>query len=62
MKLEEKLKSLLEERETIISEMNEIQNAYNIRQQRLIEIIGSIKTLQELIDEEPNKEDINTTE
>lgn len=62
MKLEEKLKSLLEERETIISEMNEIQNAYNIRQQRLIEIIGSIKTLQELIDEEPNKEDNNTTE
>ena len=67
-KLEEKLKTLLEERETIIAEMAEIKQAYDIRQQRIIEIAGSIKTLQELINDNQNEntnemnEDVSTTE
>lgn len=59
-KVEEKMKSLLSERETIIAEMNELKRAYDIRQQRLIEITGSINTLQEIVDEENNEE--TTTE
>jgi hypothetical protein len=51
-KLENKLTSLIEERETIITEMTEIKKAYDIRQQRLIELAGSIKTIQELLNEE----------
>ena len=63
-KIDEKLKIILEERETILAEMNEIKKAYDIRQQRLIEITGSIKILQELITDEQEEEnkDINTTE
>jgi hypothetical protein len=64
-KFEEKLKTLLGERETIVQEMNELEQAYNIRHQRLIEIAGSIKTLQELMsDEEKENEEknVNTTE
>ena len=64
-KLNEKIKTLLEERDTIFNEMSEIQKAYDIRQQRLIEIAGSIKTLQELlnIDEKENEmeNDVDTT-
>ena len=60
MNIEEKLKSILEERETIITEMEEIQKAYNIRQQRLIEISGSIKTLNELLDCKETTDDTNT--
>ena len=61
-KFEEKLKALLEERETIIQEMTEIKQAFDIRQQRVIEIAGSIKTLQELLsDEESEGKDIDTT-
>ena len=63
-KFEEKMKSLLSERETIINEIAEIRNAFDIRQQRMIEIAGSIKTLQELMQDENelegNSED-NTT-
>lgn len=66
-KIEEKLKALLGERETIINEMTEIKNAYDVRQQRLVEIVGSIKTLQELMKDDEDKsvdekEDVNTTE
>ncbi len=66
-KVEEKLKALLEERETIISEMSEIKKAFDIRQQRLIEIAGSMKTLQELMSDEneengENEENVDTTE
>lgn len=49
--IETKLQTLNEERETIVLEMDEIQKAYNMRQQRLIEIIGSIKTLEELLND-----------
>lgn len=59
-KVEKKLKTLLEERETLIAEMSEIKNAFDIRQQRLIEIAGSIKTLQELINDD-KKEDVDNT-
>lgn len=51
-KLEEKMKQLLSERETIMSEMSEIKKAFDLRQDRLIEIIGSIKTLEELLNDE----------
>ena len=47
--LEEKIKDLFEEREMLITEMSEIKAAFDMRQQRLIEIAGSIKTLQELL-------------
>ena len=63
-KMEEKLKALFGERETIINEMSELKHAYDIRQQKLFEIGGSIKTLQELLNEdlgEINNEE-NTTE
>lgn len=65
-KLEEKTKSLLEERETILTEMSELKKAFDIRQQRLLEIAGSIKTLQELAMDDEKKDnvdenDINTT-
>lgn len=64
-KIEEKIKALLSERETLIDEMTGIKNAFDARQQRLIEIAGSINTLQELLNEEKddsNKEnDENTT-
>ena len=49
MNLEAKLKQLLEERENLLVEMDEIQKAYNLRQQRLIELVGAIKTVQELL-------------
>lgn len=49
MNVEDKLKQLLEERENLLVEVDEIQKAYNIRQQRLIELVGAIKILQELI-------------
>lgn len=52
--IEEKLKNILEERETIISELEQLQNVFNMKQQRLIELSGSIKTLQELLDVENN--------
>lgn len=52
--IETKIKQLLEERETIINEMAEIKKAYEIRQQRIIEIAGSVKTLQELIADDNN--------
>ena len=51
-KIEEKIKALLSERETLIDEMTEIKKAFDARQQRLIEIAGSINTLQELLNEE----------
>lgn len=54
--IDEKLKNLLAERETIIAEMEELQKAFAARQQRIIEIAGSIKVIQELISEE-NDED-----
>ena len=61
-KFEEKLKTLLSERETIITELSEISKAYEVRQQRLIEIAGSIKTLQELMNEENDNDEEITTE
>lgn len=54
MNLEAKLKQLLEERENLLVEMDEIQKAYNLRQQRLIELVGAIKTVQELMQPEEN--------
>lgn len=60
--IEEKIKALLEERENVVNEMNEIQKAYNIRQQRVIEINGGIKTLQELINDNKEESTENTTE
>lgn len=51
MNFEEKLKKLLEERETIISEMKELEVAYNERQIKIVELNGSIKTIQELIND-----------
>ena len=54
-RVENKIKTLLAERETIISEINEIKKAFDARQQRLVEIMGSIKTLQELLNEEQEK-------
>ena len=56
-KIEEKIKALLSERETLIDELTGIKNAFDVRQQRLIEIAGSINTLQELLNEE--KDDSN---
>lgn len=52
MNLEAKLKQLLEERENLLVEMDEIQKAYSLRQQRLIELVGAIKTVQELMQPE----------
>lgn len=51
-KFEEKIRTLVEERETIINELGELQKAYDIRQKRLIEIAGSLHTLNELIEED----------
>ena len=50
--IEKKLKNLLEERETILAEMDELQKAFTSRQQRIIEIAGSIKTIQEILSED----------
>ena len=47
--IEEKIKSLLEERETISYELNELQQSITLRRDKIIEINGSIKTLQELL-------------
>lgn len=55
--IDEKLKNLLAERETIINEMEELQKAFAARQQRIIEIAGSIKIIQELINEENDKKE-----
>lgn len=54
--IDEKLKNLLAERETIITEMEELQKAFAARQQRIIEIAGSIKVIQELINEDSNED------
>lgn len=51
-KFEEKIRALVEERETIINELGELQKAYDVRQKRLIEIAGSLHTLNELIEED----------
>lgn len=61
-KIEEKIKALLSERETLIAEMTEIKKAFDARQQRLVEIAGSIGTLQELISEENDSKDGNNSE
>lgn len=53
---EERLNKLVEERNMIANEMEELQNAYNIRQQKIIEISGGIKILQELITENTTTE------
>lgn len=53
--LENKLKAILEERETLIAEVNELHKALSQREERLIQISGSIITLQELLNEENNK-------
>lgn len=49
--IENKIKTLIEERETILSEMQELKNAFDLRQNRIIEISGSIKSLQEIANE-----------
>ncbi len=54
--IDEKLKNLLAERETIITEMEELQKAFAARQQRIIEIAGSIKVIQELINEDSDED------
>lgn len=46
--IDEKIKTLISERETILAEIEEIQKAYDIRQQRIIEINGALKMLNEL--------------
>ena len=51
-KFEEKIRALVEERETISNELGELQKAYDVRQKRLIEIAGSLHTLNELIEED----------
>ena len=60
--IDEKLKNLLAERETIINEMEELQNAFAARQQRIIEIAGSIKIIQELINEENDKKETSKSD
>lgn len=60
--IDEKLKNLLAERETIINEMEELQKAFAARQQRIIEIAGSIKIIQELINEENNKKETSKSD
>lgn len=60
--IDEKLKNLLAERETIIDEMEELQKAFAARQQRIIEIAGSIKIIQELINEENDKKETSKSD
>ena len=60
--IDEKLKNLLAERETIINEMEELQKAFAARQQRIIEIAGSIKIIQELINEENDKKETSKSD
>ena len=60
--IDEKLKNLLAERETIINEMEELQKAFAARQQRLIEIAGSVKLIQELINEENDKKETSESD
>lgn len=62
--IEEKIKELLTERENLLNEMTDIQNALNVRQQRVIEIVGSIKTLEELLNasaDDTSSEDTEVT-
>jgi|GEM_PF-5647773 len=47
--VEAKIKDLLGERNTLINEMAELEHAYKLRQERIIEINGSVKTLQEMM-------------
>ena len=60
--IDEKLKNLLAEREIIINEMEELQKAFAARQQRIIEIAGSIKIIQELINEENDKKETSKSD
>ena len=60
--IDEKLKNLLAERETKINEMEELQKAFAARQQRIIEIAGSIKIIQELINEENDKKETSKSD
>ena len=60
--IDEKLKNLLAERETVINEMEELQKAFAARQQRIIEIAGSIKIIQELINEENDKKETSKSD
>ena len=60
--IDEKLKNLLAERETIINEMEELQKAFAARQQRIIEIAGSIKIIQELINEENDEKETSKSD
>lgn len=57
MDLKEKINKLIAERDAILYEINEIQKAYDNRQRRLIEIDGSIKTLDELLKEDLQEND-----
>lgn len=60
--LKSKLETLISERETIITEMEEIQKAFTVRQQRVIEINGALKVLQDLINNESCKNDSENVE
>lgn len=50
--MEEKIKQLKEEANQIQKEMQELDNAYRVRQQRLIEITGCLKFANELLSEQ----------
>jgi len=48
--IDEQVNKLVEERNSIITELNELDKAKNIRIERLHEVVGGLKTLQELKD------------
>jgi len=59
MDLTKKINELVAERETIVSEMKELQTAFDTRNTRLVELTGSLKTLGELVDNEKKENEIS---
>ena len=57
--IQNKLENLLKEKDQIISEIQQLQQAYNVRYKRLIEINGSLEILNDLL---PENNDIENNE
>lgn len=57
--IQNKLKNFLKEKDQIISEIQQLQQAYDVRYKRLIEINASLEILNDLL---PENDDIENNE
>ena len=54
--IQTRIEQLVKEKNVIINEINEITQALNVRQQRIVEINGALKSLQSIIESVTNND------